>query len=286
MNQQSLNEMDRELWLEWRRAGIGSSDAASIMKHPEAFGTPFQVWEEKVFGSTKEDNFAMRRGRDFEEKARQCYIRKTGIQVKPANIIHPEYSWIRSSFDGLTEDGKRGVEIKISGKKDYGLALEGIISPKYDIQMQHQWQTEQRLEQHDYFSYNLEEDDGVIIHSERKSDYIAELFAAEQAFWQMVLSGEAPPLMERDYVSLEGDCLLLEFIENRRLLKTMEERDKQLLEHLKVNAGDRSFKGNGVKLTKSVCRGPLDYKKACDDHKIALDNYRKASYVKWTSSGI
>ncbi len=62
-----------QAWHEWRRGGIGSSDAAAIMG-VSPWRTPKEVWEEKVYGtSVIIDNSAMARGRELEPIARTWF---------------------------------------------------------------------------------------------------------------------------------------------------------------------------------------------------------------------
>jgi putative phage-type endonuclease len=286
MNVTSLKDMTREQWLAWRRKGIGSSDAASIMGH-SPWRTPYQTWEDKVFGEQQPDNPAMQRGRDYEEAARQCYMRKTGLVVKPRNLEHPTHPWIKASFDGITDDGKRAVEIKVPGRADHLLASTNVISPKYVIQMQHQFQVVVNLEVNEYFSYDPILDDGYIIPQTRDSSFINnELFPKEKDFWEMVLSQVPPPLTAKDYCEMTHNPRWQHLTNRLREVSRFVKEVEDIKEEMKQIAEGRNCKGGGIELTKSVCKGTIDYKRAFEDHNIPLDNYRKESYIKWTLRGI
>lgn len=207
-HQTSLNAMNREEWLEWRRQGIGSSDAASIMG-VSPWATPFQTWKDKVFGSTKEDNWAMKRGRDTEEEARQWFTKQTGLDVKPCNVVNSVHSWLRASFDGLTECRSYAVEIKVPGKKDHSTASMQKIPVKYVPQIQHQFLVEPKIIIDFYVSYNWAKRDGIIIEQARDNAYIDELlFPKEQWFWDLVLTKTPPPLTSRDHEDIENLLLI------------------------------------------------------------------------------
>jgi putative phage-type endonuclease len=282
----SLNEMTRDQWLAWRRKGIGSSDAASIMGQ-SPWRTPYQTWEEKVFGTQQEDNPAMQRGRDYEEAARQCYMRKKGLVVKPRNLEHPKYPWIKASFDGITEDGKRAVEIKVPGKADHSRASMQMITPKYIIQMQHQFQVVVNLEVNEYFSYDPLEDDGYIIPQERDVSFIEnELFPAEAQFWDMVLKETPPPLTEKDYYEMTTNPRWQLLANRLKEISHFSREMEDIKEEMKQMANGRNCRGYGITLTKSVCKGTIDYKRAFEDHNIPVEDYRKESYIKWTVRGI
>jgi hypothetical protein len=48
-------------------------------------------------------------------------------------------------------------------------------------------------------------------------------------------------------------------------------------------SNDRSAQGNGVRISKSMCAGTIDYKQIMADHPhIDWESYRKKSFVKWT----
>ena len=286
MTQMSLNEMSRDQWLEWRRKGIGSSDAAVIMGE-SLWRTPYQLWEDKLFGTQQKDNWAMQGGRIFEEAARQCYMRKTGLVVKPRNLEHEKYPWLKASLDGITDDGKRCVEIKVSGREDHFNASMQKISPKYVIQMQHQLQVVVTLEVNDYFSYDPYSDDGYIIPQERDASFISnELFPKEKEFWDFVLQETPPPLTEKDYLDLSTNSEWLRLTSRLREIKPLIKEEEDIKEALKMLSNGRNTKGNGIFYTKSLSKGVIDYKRAFEEHNIPLEDYRKDSYVKWTLRGI
>lgn len=276
--------MTREEWLQWRRNGIGSSDAASILGEKSAFKTPYQAWESIVFGKEQSDNSAMSRGRELEEPARKEFERLMDISVLPVNAENISTPWLRASLDGIDMEGKVMVEIKAPGKEDHSLALMQKIPAKYFIQCQHQLAVT-GLPGMYYFSFDGKE--GVIIEVERDDAFIEkELFPKEKDFWDLVLQKTPPALIERDYINMEKHVEMREWIETRRMVKVLEEKEKALLEKLKKESGDRNFSGFGVKMTKHEVKGNVDYKRAFLEHKISEDEYRKDSFLKWMPSGI
>ena len=60
-------DMSREEWLEWRRGGIGGSDAATIVGL-NPYRSRLELYADKLgMMPEKEDSEAMRIGRDLEE---------------------------------------------------------------------------------------------------------------------------------------------------------------------------------------------------------------------------
>jgi putative phage-type endonuclease len=282
MTQTSLNEMSREQWLQWRRRGIGSSDAASIMGE-SPWRTPYQTWEDKVFGSSQADNAAMKRGRDYEQEARECFEKKMNTLVFPINVIHPEHDWIRASLDGLDLDEKIMVEIKVPGRDDHFSASLQKVPDKYFVQCQHQLSTKPNLSGMYYFSYDPNAKDGHIVEIARDAAYLKEqLFPKEKEFWEMVLGETPPPFTEKDYIDREDNPEWLRLTSRLREINPLIKEHDELREALKAIAAGHNSKGNGVAFTKSICKGTIDYKRAFEDHKISLEDYRKEAYIKWS----
>src|SRR5690606_38820092 len=81
------NGMDRSEWLEWRKKGIGGSDAAAIVGL-DKYRSAFDVYAEKVGLKAEEpDNEAMRQGRDLEQYVAERFMEATGKRVRRRNAI-------------------------------------------------------------------------------------------------------------------------------------------------------------------------------------------------------
>ena len=113
-------EQNTDKWLEWRRKGIGASDAPVIMGLSK-FQTPIELFDIKLgrVVSDSAPNFIQAKGNRLEPIARAKYELMENIDMKPALCQHVEYEYMRASMDGLTENRKRGLEIKYLGKKLY-----------------------------------------------------------------------------------------------------------------------------------------------------------------------
>lgn len=131
--------MDRELWLQNRKTGIGGSDAPAIMGL-SAWKTPLQVYMEKrgELDNSFYDNEAMEWGRRLEPVIRQKYCDLTGLEVAvPQDIIrHPLHDFIIGTPDGLAAD--RVLEIKTAQSMDlWGEEGTDQIPLNYLVQVQH-----------------------------------------------------------------------------------------------------------------------------------------------------
>lgn len=131
--------MEKALWLEERRRGVGGSDIAAIMGL-SPFKTAYQVYREKR--KEVEDwsgNELTDWGKRMEPAIRQWYSDTTGRDVRlPDKIMyHPQHPFMLASLDGFTDDG-RIVEIKTARSgKNWGDPETNQIPDYYAIQVHH-----------------------------------------------------------------------------------------------------------------------------------------------------
>jgi len=289
--------MDQQAWLEWRRSGIGSSDAPIIMG-VSPWRTPLELWEEKVFGYKEmKENPAMTRGKELEEVARRDFELLMDISLFPSNIVHEEHEWIRASLDGIDIDGKVMVEIKWPNREDHELAKNGNVPEKYTPQVQHQLFVK-NLD--GMFYYSCHGSDRQVVEVERNEDYIKEMMERHISFWDRVVKKTPPELTDRDHICFEGDArwiqLASEWKESKheleKLTSLVEEFRKEMIEY----SQSRNAKGCGVKMSKSICPGAVDHKRALDDYEekikalypnidlppLDLELYRKEPFTRWS----
>jgi putative phage-type endonuclease len=177
--------MNQKEWLDWRRQGIGASDAPVIMG-VSPWKTYEQLKQEKVNGGDEEENEAMKFGKESEEMARQMFEEMTGHIVFPnKRYIHKEHDWLRATLDGIDLDEKIMVEIKMANKKDHILASMQKIPPKYFPQCQHQMMV---LDIPEMFYFSCHKKQGIIVKVIRDDAYISDMFFHEKIFWDTVLS--------------------------------------------------------------------------------------------------
>ena len=74
----STLNMEHSTWLQYRRKGVGGSDAGSICGL-NPYSTAIAVFQDKVQQlPEKEDNESMRQGRDLEEYVARRFMEETG----------------------------------------------------------------------------------------------------------------------------------------------------------------------------------------------------------------
>lgn len=184
--------LTREAWLELRKHSIGGSDAAGIVGLSK-WASPFSVWAEKT-GRTeeKEDNEAMRQGRDLEDYVAKRWMEATGKVCRRENKIlyNPIYPFAHANIDRLVLGGREGLECKTTSTLDLR-KFQGVEFPEqYYVQCVHylavtgleRWHLAVLVYGKGFYTYTLE----------RNQAEIDALMAAEAAFWKMV-EADTPP---------------------------------------------------------------------------------------------
>lgn len=231
--------MEKALWLEERRKGIGGSDVAAIMGL-SPWKTAYQVYREKR--KEVEDwggNSLTDWGKRMEPAIRQWYSDETGRDVRlPDKIMyHPQHPFMLASLDGFTDDG-RVVEIKTARSgKDWGEPGTNQIPDYYAVQVHH-YMTITGFQVADI---------PVSIAGGSPSLYIVEadkeisemIIEACAKFWERVQSGNPPdPVTYADAVArfgkIKSDGSIIattELIEAIAGLKQIRAQIKELEEH-------------------------------------------------------
>ncbi len=271
-------------WLDFRRNKIGASDASAIMGL-NPWKTRYQLFEEKVYGKSQEQTGAMRRGTYYEEEAREAFEKEMGISVKPKVIISPDRDWQMASLDGLSFDGTVFTEIKVPNREAHDLAKSGIIADYYNIQMQHQYATSPKLEKGFYFSYLPDLKEGIVVEVKKDELLIEEMLEEEEKFYALMMSKTPPPLSERDYV-LKDDSSWSdkanEWLELSRYIDSLTEKKDDLRDQLIALANGHSSKGSGIRVTRTINKGFVNYKNIPELFGVDLESYRNAPVEKWT----
>lgn len=174
-------------WHLFRQNHIGASDSAAILGI-SPWKTSIQLLEEKVFGWEEPMNNHMKRGNKLEPLARQAFEIETGWHFSPVVIESGNYPFLAASLDGMSEDGKRVVEIKC-GKSSHKLAQLGIIPPYYYSQLQHQMYV---AEVEEIFYYSFDGKSGIKITISFDPEYVEVMLEKEIQFWNCISNFHTP----------------------------------------------------------------------------------------------
>lgn len=264
-----------------RKNYLGASDAPIVMG-VSPWRTPYQLWQDKLgIGGEQPDNYAMRKGREKEECARDAYIHLTGVKVEPKQVFHPKIKFMMANLDGLSSDSKVAVEIKCPGEEDHSKAKRGEVPEKYFPQLQHQLAVS-GLDGMHYFSWR--NDDIALVEIEKDADYIKKMCAKEKKFWKHVEDLIPPEYEERDYHKINNDqwnSVAKEFLEAKRDLSWAKEREDMFKKQLIDMAQEKNCRGGGIMLKKIMKKGNIDYGKIPELKDVDLENFRKTPSSYW-----
>lgn len=284
---------DTQAWLDWRRGGIGGSDAVVIAAaHGMIARNMIPAWVRSLewLRSDKlgeaapiEENFAMIRGKQGESRARMMYEEQTGLSVAPIFGEQAENPFIRSSFDGMSLCGDVVAEIKLPGEDAHTVAALGDVPVYYEPQLAHQgltawghpdlWDNSKELH---YVSLDANAQDLAIVPRKAKhyAKTAARLFELEAEFWRKLQSGE--PIFGSEYANLAAlyhQALRLE----AEAKKAKDDARAELEAYLKAE-GKEKHQGEGLILSYDPKKGNVDYAaflKAKGIDEKELEEYRK-----------
>lgn len=277
-------EQGTDDWLIWRRCHVCASDMPVIMdKVPPHWGLNswLKLWKDKRGEFENVETPAMRRGTNLEDEARKLASAALKVELRPQVEESDLVTWAGASLDGISKDGRVLVEIKVPGVETHEAARRGHIPEHYMYQMQ--WQLfVTGLQDMWYCSYdgsNL-----AMLPVTRDEALIEKMFDRAADFWGHVLREEEPPLSDRDYkqqTGLEWHAAAKRWIDAQARVKEMEAKEREARDHLIRLAGDQSSTGSGVKLTRYMAKGSVDYAAVPELKGVDLEPYRKASAARW-----
>ena len=189
----STAELSHKEWLEFRRKGIGGSDAGAICGL-NPYRTAINVFLDKTEqGQITEDNEAMRQGRDLEQYVAERFTESTGKKVRRANSMfyNEQYPFMLANVDRLIVGENAGLECKTASAYSADKWKDGQIPESYEIQCHHYmavtgadaW----------YIAVCILGKDFKWRRIERDEEMIQMLIEIEEKFWnENVLLGQMP----------------------------------------------------------------------------------------------
>lgn len=268
-------------WLEFRKDKVGASDAPVIMG-VSPWETPYQLWQRKLcLLKDQKENRAMAYGKKNEALARSLLEEMTGMIFSPIVKLHRSRPWMLASLDAIDIEEKVISEIKCAGKDDHDLAVQKKVPEKYYPQLQHQMEVCE-VDKCLYFSFF--DGYGAIVEVFRDDKYIKGMLAKEEEFIECVHELIAPKLSSRDYQETHDETWIQYAEEWRTVneqLSALEEKEKSLRQSLIGIAGDRNLAGGGIRMSKLLRKGNVDYGKIPVLREINLEEYRKSPTEYW-----
>ena len=206
--------LTREEWLEYRRKGIGGSDAASVLGI-SPFRTGVDLYYDKLgipIEDGEENWVAKEVGTRLEDLVARIFEKKTGLKVFQAKFMfrHPDHPWMLADLDYLVElpDGSNAIleckttNYSASSKWEYD--GKPIVPEYYEVQGRHYMAVMDLNRVYFCCLYGNNEDEAIIRRIDRDRKYEAELIALEENFWVNHVQAKAPP----SYVERDGELIL------------------------------------------------------------------------------
>jgi putative phage-type endonuclease len=276
-------------WHEWRRNGIGSSDAAILMNGSHFGRNKYDLYLEKTGESpVREGNIYTNHGKEYESHALNWFQDKKGCtlltDIRSENLERP---WIRATLDGIDSSKKYLVEAKCPyNLENHEKVKSSMKVPAiYYPQCQHQLIVE-RLDGMYFLSYNyLDPEDSVILEVERDEKYQSKAMEVYEEFWDRVKNRTPPENPLDDYLSIDGDKQWEEatkgYLETDALIKALEDKKTSYRGIMISLSQGRNAVGSGVKLQRQLCKGLVDYSSIPELKGVDLEPYRKKPFEKW-----
>ena len=206
--------LPREQWLEYRRKGIGGSDAAAVLGI-SPFRTGRDLYYDKLNIVTADDaeNWVqLEVGTLLEPLVAKIFTHKTGYKIyrRPFMFQHPLYPWMLADLDYMVElpDGTTAIlEIKTTNynaKDNWWYNGEEIVPIYYESQGRHYMAVMNINRVYFCCLYGNSEDEAIIRRIDRDMAYEEELIALERDFWENHVLTKTPP----PYVEEDGDLIL------------------------------------------------------------------------------
>ena len=273
-------------WIEMRRKFIGASDVSIIMGM-SPYSTPHQLWEVKQGIREIVVTSAMTRGTEMEAPAREAYEAQMGGKKFPPRVVfHKEHKFMMCSLDGLNEELNLAVEIKNCKLEDHQKAKDGEVQSHFYSQLQHQMACLGHDKIH-YWSFHSGK--GVCVSVQRDDAYIEKMIEKEKFFFENYIEGfKEPPLTDRDYITREDDewkALVYKWKIAKEKLKEAEEVESLIRDAIIAESKEQNAIGCGIRVTRSLVRGPIDYSSIPELIGVNLEQYRKAASTRWRLSG-
>jgi putative phage-type endonuclease len=198
----STRGLSREKWLQYRRQGIGSSDAAAAVGL-NPYQSPLELWMIKTGRDTdlpqvdpSDDTSPMFWGTVLEPVVAERYACRTGNRVRRNNAVlqhpDPDKAWMLANIDReiVGNSAVQILECKTAGEFGARLWRDGV--PEY-VQCQVQHQLAVTGKQAADVAVLICGQELRVHRIERDDDLIAHLIDLERRFWQYVITDTPPP---------------------------------------------------------------------------------------------
>lgn len=297
------NTLSRDEWLEVRKHGIGSSDAAAAVGL-NPYKSQLQLWMEKTGRDADlpqpdpdDTTSPVYWGTLLEPIVAASYTKQTGRRVRKVNAVlqHPERPWMLANIDRevIGAGDVQILECKTAGEFGARLWKDGV--PEYvQMQVQHQLAVTGKHAADVAVLICVQQ---LQVHRiQRDDDLIAKLMMLQERFWHYVTSDTPPPVDGSDSAATALQCLYprdngdrLDFSQDSQMsalftdlqdarfqldkYKKLEEQYKQKILQAMGNASHATFETGSVSWKRSKDSTALDTKRLLADSPELLAQY-------------
>ncbi len=301
LNKISTVNMSHEDWVEHRKKSLGGSDASAIIGL-NSWSSPYTIWAEKLGKlPPKEDNEAMRLGRDLEAYVAERFTEATGKKVRRENSIlyNLQYPFAHANVDRMVIGEDAGLECKTTSVLNMKSFKNGSFPDTYYVQCVHymmvtgckKWYLAVLVLGKEFLWFEIERDE----------EEIKALAESEEAFWRLVKSNTPPAAdgttsttntinaifpksVSEDAVNLfayESD--LRQYMALGEQIKALKEQQDEVANRVKsfMNESGKGESDHFKVSWTSSDRSTFDAKKFAADHKnMDLSNYYKTTSTR------
>ncbi len=293
-------------WLEYRKLGIGGSDA-SVVCGINRYKSPVELWMNKTGQlPDQEAGEAAYWGTQLEPFVRAEFTKRTGIEVKQVKELlqSEEHPFMLANLDGICEVPDVGTcifEAKTASAYKAG-EWEDTIPDEYMLQVQHYMAVTEYAGT--YIAVLIGGNTFKWKFVERDEELISMLIELESAFWNHVQDCTPPPLdgsdasakflanrfrdsIPQSHITLPDTAadLLAQYDEACEQLEAVTEKKQRAENLLKEMMGENEIgtAGDRIVTWKSVPQERLDSKTLKAEHPALYKKYaNKSSYRRFT----
>lgn len=306
----STENMSYADWLEYRKQGIGGSDA-SVVCGINRYKSPVELWMEKTNQLPhQEAGEAAYWGTQLEPFVRAEFTKRTGIEVSRRNELlqSEEHPFMLANLDGICEVPDVGpciFEAKTASAYKVG-EWEDAIPDEYALQLAHYMAVTGYAGA--YIAVLIGGNTFKWKFIERDEELISMLIQLETDFWNHVQDGTPPPLdgsdasakflaerfsnsTPRSHITLPDTAanLLAQYDEACEELEAVTERKQKAENLLKEMIGENEVgtAGDRVITWKSVSQERLDSKTLRAEHPVLYKKYvNQTSYRRFSVKAV
>lgn len=295
----STENMTRDEWVKFRKNYIGGSDAAAIIGL-NPFVTPYSLWAEKTGRlPEREDNEAMRQGRDLEQYVADRFTEETGLLTTKTSEMYfnSDFPFAMANIDRWIEEGVVGLECKTTSALNLKSFKGGEYPQNYYVQCVHymavtgakKWYLAVLVLNKGFYVYEIERDEKEI----------NALLDAEQEFYENYIVTNSPPpvdgfvptteaintvfntVSDFNKISLFGrEKQIEQYFLLRKKISEYEQMKEQIEQELKLDLGDHEtgIEGKYMVQWKTTSRCTFDSKRFAEENPhLNIDSYYKTT---------